>query len=457
MPERRPPELRLTELRSSERRNSELHRAEQSGAPDRKSEARKTPRARHADPSFFIAAIATGIFYYIISLPSMRGTLLHHYTTEHAVEYVIIAVFIWGIIDIALKLLSFPRDIVALRQTWLPARQGREPMAHAHVLLDEVRARPRWLLESRVGRRLVQALEYVTDRCSAKDYREHLRYLSEQDEDNSHSAYVLIRFVIGVTPVLGFLGTVIHFGTALSGIDVDELSAKLPIVVGEMGTAFNTTSVALIAAMTMMFSLFVCQRIERSLLRAIDRLVDRELLRRFEFKDPSITPFLSAVQSANEEALAAINATLQRQIEIWVAALDSVFQRFDDRQQHEFQNWQKVLEAFDERHETHDASLHERLRQSIALVDSRHETQFTQIQTLLERAVGARNDFAAFLKTLDDIARGEGRLVELQESLSENLRVLHETQQIDKALHGLTAAIHLITARQYQGPHSAAA
>jgi hypothetical protein len=34
---------------------------------------------------------------------------------------------------------------------------------------------------------------------------------------------------------------------------------------------------------------------------------------------------------------------------------------------------------------------------------------------------------------------------------------VHETQQIDKALHGLTAAIHLITARQYQGPHSAAA
>ncbi len=450
-------ERRASEHRLSELRNAERPRVEHSAAEDRKTEPRKVARTRHTDPSFIIAAITTAVFYYIINLPSMRGTLLHHYTTEHAVEYVIIGVFIWGIIDIALKLLSFPRDILALRQTWLPPRQGREPMAQAHMLLDEVRAKPRWLLESRIGRRLVQALEYVTERCSAKDYREHLRYLSEQDEDNSHSAYVLIRFVIGVTPVLGFLGTVIHFGTALSGIDVDELSAKLPIVVGEMGTAFNTTSVALIAAMTMMFSLFVCQRVERSLLRAIDRLVDRELLRRFEFKDPSITPFLSAVQSANEEALAAINATLARQIEIWVAALDSVFQRFDDRQQHESQNWQRVLEVFDERHESHDASLHERLRQSIALVDSRHETQFAQIQALLERAVGARDDFATFLKTLDDIARGEGRLVELQESLSDNLRVLHETQQIDKALHGLTAAIHLITARQYSGPHSAAA
>jgi biopolymer transport protein ExbB/TolQ len=422
------------------------------------SKQRKSLAPHHADPSFILAAIATAAFYVVIFLPSMRGTLLYHYTTEHAVEYVIVAVFIWGIIDIALKLLSFPREILSLRQEWLPPRQGREPMAHAHALLEEVRARPRWLLESRVGRRLVGALEYVTERCSAKDYREHLRYLSEQDEDNSHAAYVLIRFVIGVTPVLGFLGTVIHFGTALSGISFNEMTEKLPVVVGEMGTAFNTTSVALIAAMTMMFSLFVCQRIERSLLRSVDRLVDRELLRRFEFKDPSITPFLSALTSANEEALAAINSTLQRQIEIWVAALDSVFQRFDDRQQHEFQNWQRVLEGFDQRHETHDINLHDQLRQSIALVDSRHENQFAQIQALLERAVGARDDFAAFLKTLDEISRGEGRLLELQESLSDNLRVLHETQQIDKALHGLTAAIHLITARHHQsGPHAAAA
>jgi biopolymer transport protein ExbB/TolQ len=339
------------------------------------SKQKKSLQPHSADPSFILAAIATGIFYFVIWLPSLRGTLLHHYTTEHAVEYVIVGIFIWGIIDIALKVLSFPREIVAVRQDWLPPRQGREPMAQAHVLLDEVRARPRWLLESRVGRRLVGALEYVTERCSAKDYREHLRYLSEQDEDNSHAAYVLIRFVIGVTPVLGFLGTVIHFGTALSGISFNEMTEKLPVVVGEMGTAFNTTSVALIAAMTMMFSLFVCQRIERSVLRAVDRLVDRELLRRFEFKDPSITPFLSAVQSANEEALAAINATLQRQIEIWVAALDSVFQRFDERQQLELQSWQRVLEAFDQRHKAHDASLHDQLRQSIALVDARHETQ----------------------------------------------------------------------------------
>ena len=50
-------------------------------------------------------------------------------------------------------------------------------------------------------------------------------------------------------------------------------------------------------------------------------------------------------------------------------------------------------------------------------------------------------------RSLETIACGEGKLAETQAVLADNLRVLRETQQIDEALHGLTAAIHLMTAR----------
>jgi hypothetical protein len=78
--------------------------------------------------------------------------------------------------------------------------------------------------------------------------------------------------------------------------------------------AFRVTT-SLSAAMTMMFALFICERTERGIDHTIDRLVERELLNRFEAKDPNIMPFLAAVQSANEAALQAIGTTLQRQIE----------------------------------------------------------------------------------------------------------------------------------------------
>jgi biopolymer transport protein ExbB/TolQ len=420
---------------------------------------RKTGFLKALDLSFFLGAIGTVAFYSVVSLPSLRGTLLYHYTTEHVVEYVIVGLFIWGLADIALRFLSLPKEILALRREWLPARSGREPVSNAAVLLEQIRTRPRWLQESRVGRRLAQALEHVVENGSAADYRDHLQYLADQDDDVTHANYTLVRFVIAVSPILGFLGTVVHFGTALSGFSFDEMADKLPAIVAEMGTAFNTTTVALAAAMTMMFALFVCERFEHGIVRRINRLVERELLNRFEVKDANIAPFLTIVQAANQEALQSIAATLQRQIEVWSRAIDGLYERFDQRQQQESQRWHDALEVLRQRHAANDAERDSRLRQLVSHVDMRQDQHMAHVQAALDKATSFSDEIRGFVKTLDSIARGEGRLVELQAALTDNLRVLHETRQIDGALHGLTAAIHLLTARHRQGgiPDSAAA
>ncbi len=69
------------------------------------------------------------------------------------------------------------------------------------------------------------------------------------------------------------------------------------------------------------------------------------------------------------------------------------------------------------------------------------------LRAALDRVAALRDDFSGLAATLETIARGEGRLVDLQASLANNLRVVQETRQIDDALHGLTGAIHLLTAR----------
>ena len=282
--------------------------------PDRKT------LLRALDPAFLISVGCTVAFYVMVHQDSMHGTLLHRYTTEHAVEYVIVALFMWGIVDVVMKALGFPKELFAMRHEWLPPRQGREPVANAEILLEEVLSKPEALQETRIGRRLAAALEHVADKGSAEEFRDQLAYLADLDEDAVHSGYTLTRFIIGVAPVLGFLGTVVHFGTALGGVSFEEMAEKLPLVVGEMGEAFNTTTVALTAALTMMLSLFVCERMEHRMLRSLNRLVDRELLNRFEIKDPSITPFLAAVQTANNDALLAINSSLDRQVDSWSGA-----------------------------------------------------------------------------------------------------------------------------------------
>ena len=119
---------------------------------------------------------------------------------------------------------------------------------------------------------------------------------------------------------MGFFGTVLHFGSALGGLSVDEIGERLPTVVGEMGTAFNTTTVALAAATTMMFSLFLCEKTEREMVRSIDRRAERELMNRFESADASMAPFLSAVEAASHTMLRTMDETVERQLGIWSSA-----------------------------------------------------------------------------------------------------------------------------------------
>ena len=283
----------------------------------------KPAMLKKLDLSLILGAASTVIFYAIVLRPSMHHTLIQRYTTEHPVDYVIVAMFLWGIADIVLKTFAFPRESFALREEWLPPRNGREPVAHAHEMLKAIQAKPLWLTESKIGQRIAQALGYVIENGSAEDYREHLNYLSSRGEDTTHARYSLVRFIIAISPVLGFLGTVVHFGTALSGISFDEMADRLPVVVSEMGEAFNTTTVALATAMTMMFALFVCERIEHSFDGFIDRFIERELLNRFEVKHANLTPFLSMVQAANDDALHIMAATFDRQVAVWTQSMES--------------------------------------------------------------------------------------------------------------------------------------
>lgn len=413
-------------------------------------DGRKPSFFRVLDGSFLLGAACTIGYYATMLSPGMKGSMLHRYTTEHAVDYVIVALFFWALVDVLAKLLAFPREAMALRQDWLPERTEREDPAAAATLLDGLSVAPQWAQASRVGKRLRRALEYVVENGASPEYREYLQTLADRDADRAHAHYTLLRFVVRVTPVLGFLGTVVHFGTALSGVSLENMTNQLGFVISEMGQAFNTTTVALAAAMVMMFAQFLCEWTDRSLLHAVDRYAQRELFNRFEVKDASIPPLLGVVRQASDEALRTVAASIDRQSAAWSQALDALMARFDQRQQQEAEAWNTALEALAARHEDYDVAREERLRQLLELVDGRQEKFMNHIQDTLEKAVALRDDFREVGRTIQSVARGEGQLVELQGVLADNLRAIHETQKIDDALHGLTAAIHLLTAR-HQG------
>ena len=257
----------------------------------------------------------------------------------------------------------------------------------------------------------------------------------------------MIRFICWVTPMFGFLGTVVHFGTALSGQSATDIGEKLPTVVAEMGTAFNTTTVALTAATTMMFCLFLCERTERGIVNAIDQRVRNELLNRFDVAEASLGPFLAALESANHATLRALDDTTQHQLEAWSGALAALQQQTEKQQLWQSQVWVEALEKLEERFEGNDVQREKRLTRLLESIEGQRTEHRAQTQAAAQQLSDVKADLSRLVTELAGLTTGERDLVRLQATLADNLRVLRETQQIDQALHGLTGAIHLLTAR----------
>jgi hypothetical protein len=389
---------------------------------------RKAAFPKLLDLPLIVAAGLTLLYYWLVTAESMHGTLLHRYTTEHAVEYVIVAFFIWGLVDAAFRACSFPRELL---------------VAQAAVCLAFLQKRPRWMQDSRVGRRLQQALAHLREKGSADGFADYLHSLGDQDHDQSQTNYGLIRFICWVTPMFGFL--------ALGGQSAGDLGDKLPTVVAEMGTAFNTTTVALTAATTMMFCLYLCERTERGIVTAVDARTERELLNRFEVTDASLTPFLMALEAAQQTNLRAMDAAIGRQMEVWSGALESLHAQADKQQQWQAQVWVEALEKLEERFEKNDTQREGRLARLLESMETQRKEARGQLKESGEQLAAVRGEMSRLAQDLTGLVQGSGDLVRLQSTLSDNLRLLRDSAQIDQAMHGLTAAIHLLTARNHGG------
>lgn len=409
----------------------------------------KLPSAsRILDVPLAMAAVLTAGYYWVITQESMHGTLLHSYTTQHAVEYVIVSFFIWGLCDTICRSLTFPRENLALRMELLPPRKGPPiPATQAGALLKQMQSKPRWLLQSRLGLRMSQALAHLQEKGSADGFADYLRDLQEQDEERTHANFGLVRFICWVTPVLGFLGTVLHFGTALGGLNAEQIGEKLAHVVGEMGTAFNTTTVALTAATTMMFFLFLCERTEKEVIHTIDRRVERDLLNRFEITDANITPFLSALQTASQATLQAVDATIARQMEGWNSALGSLERQASEQQERQAKMWEELVSGLQKKIEAQDADRETRLVRLLDAVAAQQSEHRLHMQDTTDQVQALQAGLLQVAESLSGITGGGAEMVALQASLADNLRVLRESQHLDQALHTLTGAIHLLTAR----------
>src|SRR5262249_35231241 len=173
---------------------------------------------------------------------------------------------------------------VAHARLALPSWNG-EPIAASEVtqLQQSLSLGSDRLLNTFLGRRVANILNFVASRNSANDLDDQMRTLADNDAIALDGSYALMRFIIWAMPILGFLGTVLGITAAIAGIDPEQLEKGGAGAVTEgLTQAFDATALALGLTLVAMFFNSMVEKLEQSVLERVDEYVDKELAHRFQ-------------------------------------------------------------------------------------------------------------------------------------------------------------------------------
>ncbi len=156
------------------------------------------------------------------------------------------------------------------------ADDGTAPLVEA---LDELEALPAEM----TGTQLVEALKASLRRYritgDVQNTSDAIRTSVEALGMRFEADNAMIRYVIWAIPSIGFVGTVRGIGQALSQAD-EALAGDIAGMTASLGTAFNSTLVALLASLVLMLLLHALQRAQDRRLVDIQAYCEEFLLKR---------------------------------------------------------------------------------------------------------------------------------------------------------------------------------
>ena len=373
---------------------------------------------------------------------------------EHPVEWVEVVLFSCAIGALGSKLWQARAERAACAADVLPPWDGKPlPVGEAAKLLAGLQRLPGRLRNTFLARRVGAVLEFLCQRRSAADLDDQLRALADNDVIALEGSYALTRFITWAIPILGFLGTVLGITGAISGVKSDDL--ELGSVTGGLAYAFDATALALGLTMITMFCSFLTERGENGVLEEVDRMVDRQLAHRWERAGADTARLLESLRQSTQAMLEATAQLVQGQAEVWARTFAETERRAAESHGQQQVRVAAALEAaLDRTLQAHAQRMAAMEKQALEGT-TRLLTDFGQVAVAV-RDTGREHQaglariaegIAAQAGTLGQLVQGEKHLIQLQAALHQNLQALAGAGSFDQAVHSLTAAIHLLTAR----------
>lgn len=200
---------------------------------------------------------------------------------DYEQESCIILMF-WAMSIIGLKLVRNRRENRLLERQLLPLSEGMSILPEdARDYARPVQALPPNEREYLLPRALLNALQRFGSTRSIQDVSNVIKDLCTAESERLESELTIVRYIAWAIPSIGFLGTVRGIGEAL-GQAHKAVSGDIVGVTVSLGVAFNSTFVALVVSILLMFLLNQLQLFQDRLVLDTQNYCDNYLVRHLQ-------------------------------------------------------------------------------------------------------------------------------------------------------------------------------
>ena len=134
---------------------------------------------------------------------------------------------------------------------------------------------------SLLPRALLTAIERFTATRNVQDVSTSARAVCDSEGERLESELSIIRYIAWAIPSVGFIGTVRGIGDAL-GQAHRAVEGDITGVTASLGVAFNSTFIALVISIVLMFFIHQLQLMQERLVLDSERYVDQWMVRRLK-------------------------------------------------------------------------------------------------------------------------------------------------------------------------------
>lgn len=296
---------------------------------------------------------------------------------------------------------------------------------HVHMVRQEIAKRDdfTWsIVLNRMDRMLALWL-------GSKDVSRVATYASSEssrDTTAADSSYSLSRVLIWAIPILGFIGTVVGLGQAVSGFGVLGGAAEISAIktaIGQvtvgLGVAFDTTLLALILVVFLMFPLTSLQRKEEFLFVEIDNYLEDSILSRL----PSAGQQPIVIENLEDSIEAAFRRYIpdpDRYDEVFTRSIEKAATTVEERFSNLTKNYEMTLRDMTQRLSASMSTVGESLEHSWRKVAT--DLQSQEDTVMASRKQIAQEEAAQFKTLLEDVHQSAQKVASQYQESSKELQ-----------------------------------